>query len=98
MASFFNTKYNLNVNRTIINKIWKNREKWLAILPNLQTSNTFKQHSSQFPLLDKAMQIWTSQVIAAGVPLTDMILQQKGLEFAKKLNIENEVKCANGWI
>jgi len=42
------------------------------------------------------MQIWTSQVVAAGVPLTDMILQQKGLEFAQKLNIENEVKCANG--
>ena len=27
-----------------------------------------------------------------------MILQQKGLEFAKKLNIENQVKCGNRWI
>ena len=98
VASFFNTKYGLNVDRTTINKIWQNREKWLAVLPNLQISNTFKQRSVQFPLLDKAMQIWTSQVVAAGVPLTDMILQQKGLEFAQKLNIENEVKCANGWI
>ena len=35
VASFFNTKYNLNVDRTTINKIWKNREKWLAILPDI---------------------------------------------------------------
>jgi len=44
------------------------------------------------------MQIWTSQAIADGVPLTDMILQQKGLEFANTLNIEDKLKCANGWV
>jgi len=27
-----------------------------------------------------------------------MILQQKGLEFARKLDIENPLKCANGWV
>ena len=27
-----------------------------------------------------------------------MILQQKGLEFAQKLHIENEVKCGSRWI
>ncbi|CAB4401644.1 unnamed protein product [Rhizophagus irregularis] len=37
-----------------------------------------------------------NQAIADGVPLTDMILQQKGLEFAKTLNIEDQLKCANG--
>ena len=44
------------------------------------------------------MQIWTSQAIADGVPLTDMILQQKGLEFANTLNIKDKLKCANGWV
>lgn len=44
------------------------------------------------------MQLWTSQAIADGVPLTDLILQQKGLEFAKALNIEDRLKCANGWV
>jgi hypothetical protein len=34
------------------------------------------------------MQIWTLQTTAARLPLTDMILQQKGKEFAKMLNIE----------
>ena len=58
VAVFFNTKYQkLNINRTTINKIWKSREKWLAILPSSQTSQIFCYHPVQFPDLDKAMQI-----------------------------------------
>ncbi|CAB4401535.1 unnamed protein product [Rhizophagus irregularis] len=99
VASFFNKKYQkLNIDRTTINKIWKSREKWLSVLSTSQTSHIFHHRSVQFPELDKAMQIWTSQAIADGVPLTDMILQQKGLEFAKTLNIEDQLKCANGWV
>ncbi len=99
VASFFNTKYaGLDIQRTSINKIWKDRQKWLAILSTSQTACTFRQRSVQFPELDKAMQIWTSQAIAGGVPLTDVILQQKGLEFAKGLNIEDQLKCTNGWV
>ena len=70
----------------------------MAVLSTIQTSYRFCQCSVQFPELDKALQIWTSQAVAAGLPLTDMILQQKGLEFAKKFNIENQLKCTNGWI
>ncbi|CAB5357800.1 unnamed protein product [Rhizophagus irregularis] len=68
------------------------REKWLAVLSTSQTPHIFCHHSVQFPELDKAMQIWTSQATAAGLPLTDMILQQKGKEFAKMLNIEDQLK------
>src|SRR6266480_2128698 len=96
---FFNTKYQeLNISRSAVNKIWKNREKWLATLSNLQTSHTFRQRLVLFPEVDKALQIWTSQAVAAGLPLTDMILQQKGLEFSRMLNIEDQLKCANGWV
>ena len=34
VASFFNSKYGLEIDRTTINKIWQNREQWLSILPN----------------------------------------------------------------
>lgn len=99
VASFFNTKYQkFNIDRTTINKIWKEREKWLAVLPTSQTPHHFRYRSVQFPELEKSMQLWTSQAIADGVPLTDLILQQKGLEFAKALNIEDRLKCANGWV
>ena len=58
VALYFNTKYSdLNIDRTAVNKIWKNCEKWLAILPNLQTAHTFCQHPVRFPELDKALQL-----------------------------------------
>jgi hypothetical protein len=43
------------------------------------------------------LQIWTAQAVTAGLPLTDMILQQKGIELAQMLNIgENQIKFTNG--
>ena len=99
IALFFNTKYNeLNINRLTISKIWQNREKWLAFLSNSNTSQTFQNRSVQFPELDKALQFWTSQAVAAGLPLLDMILQQKALEFAQMLNIEDQIQFSNGWM
>ena len=58
----------------------------------------FTYFSLTFCEVDKAMQIWTSQAIANKLPLSNMILQQKGLEFAKMFNMENKLKCANGWM
>jgi hypothetical protein len=99
VASYFNTKYpGYNIDRSTIAKIWQDRDKWLAILSNIQTPHIFRQRSVLFPIFDKAMQIWTSQAVANGIPLSDMILQEKGLEFAKSLKIEDKIKCANGWI
>ena len=100
VALFFNTKYEeLNIDRSTVSKIWQDREKWLAVLSTSQTSQIFRNRSVQFPELDKALQIWTSQAISTGLPLTDMILQQKGLELAQMLNInEDKLKFANGWL
>ncbi|GBC13711.2 tigger transposable element-derived protein 6-like [Rhizophagus irregularis DAOM 181602=DAOM 197198] len=40
-----------------------------------------------------------TQAVTAGLPLTDMILQQKGIELAQMLNIgENQIKFTNGWV
>ena len=44
------------------------------------------------------MQMWISQAIASRIPLTDGILQQKGIEFAKNLNIHDQLKCSNSWV
>ncbi len=98
VASFFNSKYDLKIDRTTINKIWQKREQWLSILPNLQILKIFKQRLFQFSLLNKAIQIWILQAIAVGLPLSNIILQQKSLEFAQKLHIENEVKCGSRWV
>ncbi|CAB4473732.1 unnamed protein product [Rhizophagus irregularis] len=72
----------LDIDRSTITKIWQNREKWLTALSN---SNIFRCHFIQFSELNKALQIWTSQAVAARLPLTNTILQQKGLELIRFL-------------
>ncbi|CAG8667797.1 9579_t:CDS:2, partial [Paraglomus brasilianum] len=45
------------------------------------------------------MELWVSQAVAGGLPLSDQILQEKGLEFAKNFNIEDDnLRCSNGWV
>ena len=36
--------------------------------PSKQTSSTFRQRSVKYPKLDKAMELWVSQAIAARYP------------------------------
>jgi hypothetical protein len=99
VALYINTKYpGYNIDRSTVAKIWQDRSKWLMVLTNTKTSQTFRERPVLFPMFNKAMQIWTSQAVAAGIPISDMMLQEKGLEFAKSLKIENEIKCANGWV
>lgn len=100
VALYFNEKYSgKNINRTTITKIWQEREKWLVVLSSSQNLHKFRHRATQFPELDKILQIWISQVVAAGLPLTDLILQQKGIELAQMLNIrEDQLKFTNGWV
>ena len=88
VASFFNNKYkelNIDIYRTSISKIFKDKDKWLNLVSD--TINKFRQHSTRFPEFDKAMQIWTTQMVSAKMPLSDLILQRKGEEFTRGLNI-----------
>ena len=99
VALHFNTKYSEhNIEKSTIAKIWQDWNKWLAILSNTQTTHTFRQCTVLFLALNKAMQLWTCQVVAVGIPLSDMILQEKGIEFAELLGIEDKIKCGNGWV
>lgn len=70
----------------------------MNIVSDALESDKYRQRPAKFPEFDKAMQIWTAQAVFAGMPLSDLILQKKGEEFARSLNIEDQIKCANGWI
>jgi len=94
MANYFNEKFNLTINRSTVSKILLTKEKWLT---NKQTSNMFRLRSVKYPKLDKAIELWVSQAIAAGLPLSDQILQEKGCDFARSFNIDDYyMRCSNG--
>ena len=82
IASHFNKKFNLSIDRSTVSKILTKKEKWLDLPPSKQTSSTFRQRSVKYSKLDKAMELWVSQAIAARLPLSDQILQEKGCDVA----------------
>ena len=94
---YFNKKYSgKNINRTTITKIWQERKKWLIVLSNSQNLHKFYHRATQFSELNKILQIWIFQIVAAELPLTDLILQQKGIELAQMQNIrEDQLKFTN---
>lgn len=45
------------------------------------------------------MAVWVQQIAAAGMPLSDQLLQEKGSEFARALNIdEDSLSFSSGWV
>ena len=99
IAKHFNDKYNFNMNRSTVTKILAKKEKWLNILSTKQDPSTVRQRSVKYPRLNKAMELWVNQAIAMNLPLSDQILQEKGLEFAESFNIEDDdIRCSNGWV
>jgi len=45
------------------------------------------------------MEIWISQVMSAGLFLSDLSIKEKGRKFANLFNVPSEnIKCSNGWL
>lgn len=49
--------------------------------------------------LEKALVMWISEKNAANIPITDELLKNKAIQFAKDMGIsETEFKASNGWL
>ena len=85
IANHFNKKFNLSIDRSTVyvSKILTKKEKWLDLPPSKQTSSTFCQCSVKYPKLDKAMELWVSQAIAARLPLSDKYFKKKDVILRK---------------
>ena len=97
IAIHFNQIHNLDIKRSTISKILKEKERWLSI-ENASTS-TYKHREVKYPLLEQALSIWVKQALSKGMILSDIILREKAKDFAKDLNIEeNSIGFSNGWL
>ncbi|CAG8785211.1 937_t:CDS:2, partial [Racocetra persica] len=100
IANYFNQKNSiLNIDRSTISKILKEKKKWLVIENNETSMTTFRHNKVKFLLLDKAIQLWVEQVISGQIFLTDLIIKEKAAFFAWVLGLPDSVlKFSNGWI
>jgi len=99
IATYFNSKYNLNIDRTTISKIINKKDKWVSIEEGEVSKKVFKHRKVKFPLLEEAMSFWIEQMTAKGVILTEVLIKEKAELFAKLLEIpKEELSFSNGWI
>lgn len=97
IAEFFNGRDGITLVRSTITKILQEKEKWLAAAAT--NSGVIVRHRQVlFPAIEKAMQLWISQALSQGIPLSDMILKEKALSFAQSFDIGDALTFSNGWL
>ncbi|CAG8669435.1 14398_t:CDS:2 [Gigaspora margarita] len=73
----------INLEHSTISKILKEKGKWLAIVKDNTTSDTFCHKKIKFLLLDQAMKLWVEQVVGNRLFLTEALIKKKAAYFAK---------------
>src|SRR5207253_3175328 len=63
----FNSKYQLNLERSTISKILSDKEKWINFTVNETINNTFCKSKVKHPDLEKALNIWVNQAVVSGL-------------------------------
>ncbi|CAG8600923.1 1672_t:CDS:2, partial [Scutellospora calospora] len=100
IANHFNSQDpNLNLDRTTISKILKDKSRWLAVADDQSSSITFRHKQVKYPLLNQAMKLWIEQVTRGEMIITELMIKEKATIFAKALNLgDDALKFSNGWI
>jgi Tc5 transposase DNA-binding domain len=99
IAKEFMNKYpGLQLDRSTVSKILKNQDLYKNINEDI-AENTYRHRSVKYPRLELAMTIWVQQIIAANMILSDDLLKEKGMEFARALDIsEKSLSFSSGWV
>jgi len=86
------------ISPSTLSTILKDQE---SILKQLQTSvfvpSRKRMQKAQFEDVDTAVYKWFQDVCSRNVPLTDPLIREKALEFAKMLEVEN-FQASVGWL
>ncbi|CAG8643903.1 29992_t:CDS:2 [Racocetra persica] len=87
------------LNCSTISKILKNCELYKDIKEKSGAENQFRHKSVKFPELELAMRTWVQQIITANIPLSDYLLREKGIKFARILGIkEEDLSFLSSWV
>jgi hypothetical protein len=99
IANHFNDQFEtLNIDRSTVSKILKQKEKWLSITSS-NSAKKFHHKKPKYPLLEYAMQLWIEQIIIGNIFLTEKLIKEKAQQFALYLGLSKDsLKFSNGWI
>ncbi|CAG8643251.1 3127_t:CDS:2, partial [Acaulospora morrowiae] len=97
IAEYFNNQdVKINLDRSTVSKILKNKDRWLAVVENQAVAEIFRHRKVKYPLLDKSMQLWIEQVIQGEMFLTKTMIKEKASYFIQALSLPNDaLKLSN---
>ena len=85
----------INIGRSTVTDIWKERKKWLEQIPN--TCRTICVRPAEEQRLEGALSFWLTDVLSRGMPISDELLLEKAKEFGKELGV-TELGYSRGWL
>ena len=87
-----------NIGKTQVASILKRKAEYLAAFEeNRQGDRKRNCYSNECNIKDTAMWDWFQWTLSMNIPISAPMIQEKALEFAKSLGI-NEFKASNGWL
>ena len=99
IASYFNNKYSINIDRSTVSKILSTKDRWIDLNLESQETSVVRHRNVKFSFLEKVMTCWVEQMMGRGIILTELLIKEKAQEFAQLLEIsEEELSFSNGWI
>ncbi|CAG8498392.1 16035_t:CDS:2 [Gigaspora rosea] len=101
IADEFTKRYSkIKIDRTTISKILKKADEYQQISnDDVEAENIFRHRFVKFPMLELAMNMWIEQVITEKIILSDLLIKEKGHQFAQAFGIPNEsLTFSNEWI
>jgi hypothetical protein len=98
IADFFNIKYHkISISRSTISKIIKKSNIHLALNETSQAATTARIRNVKNPQIDRALELWITQAITAGMIISGDILKEKAKIFADGFGITG-ITFSNGWL
>jgi len=86
------------VSKQSISDIVKAKEQWLKIEPGTALANSKRTRKATFEDIEEAMKIWVENVLVrSDLILSDSLLMEKVLEFAKEFEVSNKFLASTGW-
>jgi hypothetical protein len=99
ITSFFNTQWNINMDRTTVFKILKKRDIFLAIEDNSIYASFKCSCQVKVPQVNEVLKIWVGQALSNRMFISNAILKEKAIFFAHNLGVpENTLTFSSGWI
>lgn len=95
IVKFVKAKFNLDVGRSTIADILKNKDKWLSTSGTDQTTRT---RNAKFEELERALLLWFNNARKNNLDINDSLLIIHAKKLGEKMGVDDDFGYSSGWV